>query len=148
MTFAAPLPSWLEAADASEDGSLTLELLTEATEAAAYAGDYAQAVALGARAGAIEPRSETDRFRVAALSGIAAELAGDHERAAPLLQEAIRRAEQLEDPLSLIWAARMAHTWGARSETACPTPPARSRSRGNGRCSASCRSRCRSRQPR
>jgi AAA ATPase domain len=31
-----------EAVDASEDGSLTLELLTEATEAAAYAGDYQQ----------------------------------------------------------------------------------------------------------
>jgi DNA-binding CsgD family transcriptional regulator len=98
----------LEAADASEDGSHTLELLIEATEAAEYAGDYAEAAALGARAGAIEPRSETDRFRVAALSGIAAELAGDHERAAPLLQEAIRRAEQLEDPRSLIWAALIA----------------------------------------
>ena len=53
----------VEAADASEDGSLTLELLTEATEAAEYAGDYAQAAAIGARADAIEPRSETDRFR-------------------------------------------------------------------------------------
>jgi DNA-binding CsgD family transcriptional regulator len=98
----------VEAADASEGGSHTLELLIEATEAAEFAGDYAQAAAIGARAGAIEPRSETDRFRVAALSGIAAELAGDHERAAPLLQEAIRRAEQLEDPRSLIWAALIA----------------------------------------
>jgi DNA-binding CsgD family transcriptional regulator len=102
----------VEAADASEDGSLTLELLTEATEAAAYAGDYDQAAALGARVGAIEPRSETDRFRVAALSGLAAELAGDHERAALLLGEAARRAEQLEDPRALIWAALMATTGG------------------------------------
>jgi DNA-binding CsgD family transcriptional regulator len=98
----------LEAADASEDGSHTLELLTEATEAAEYAGDYAQAAAIAARAGAIEPRSETDRFRVAALSGIAAELAGDHERAAPLLREAIRRVEQLQDPRPLVWAALIA----------------------------------------
>ena len=98
----------VEAADASEDGSLTLELLTEATEAAEYAGDYAQAAAIGARADAIEPRSETDRFRVAALSGVAAELAGDHERAEPLLREAIRRAEQLEDPRPLVWASLMA----------------------------------------
>jgi DNA-binding CsgD family transcriptional regulator/tetratricopeptide (TPR) repeat protein len=94
----------VEAADASEDGSLTLEALAQATEAAAYAGDYAQAAAIGARADAIEPRSETERFRVAALSGIAAELVGDHERAAPLLQEAIRRAERLEDPQALLWA--------------------------------------------
>jgi DNA-binding CsgD family transcriptional regulator len=98
----------LEAADASQDESLTLELLTEGTEAAMYAGDYAQAAALGARADAIEPRSETDRFRAAALSGTAAELAGDHERAGQLLQEATRRANELEDPRALIWAAHMA----------------------------------------
>jgi DNA-binding CsgD family transcriptional regulator len=102
------VPILLEAADASEDGSHTLELLAEATEAAAYAGDYSQAAAIGARAGGIEPRGETDRFRVAALSGAAAELAGDHELAASLMNEALRRAEQLEDPPSLIWAAHMA----------------------------------------
>jgi tetratricopeptide (TPR) repeat protein len=106
----------LEAADASEDASRTLELLSEATEAAAYAGDYSQAAAIGARAGAIEPGSETDRFRVAALSGMAAERAGDHERAAPLLREAIRHAEQLEDPHALIWAALMATTGGTLGE--------------------------------
>jgi DNA-binding CsgD family transcriptional regulator/tetratricopeptide (TPR) repeat protein len=97
-----------EAADASEHGSRTLEMLTEATEAAEWAGDYVQAAALSARAEAIEPGSETDRFRVAALSGIAAELAGDHEAATPLLREAIRCAEQLEDPLPLIWASLIA----------------------------------------
>ena len=98
----------VEAADASEAESLTLEMLTEATEAAEYAGDYTHAAAIGARADAIEPRSETERFRVAALSGIAAELTGDHERAAPLLQEAIRRAEQLKDPRPLVWASLIA----------------------------------------
>jgi tetratricopeptide (TPR) repeat protein len=103
----------LEAADASDEPSLTLELLSEATEAAAYAGDYTQAAAIGARAGVIEPASETDRFRVAALGGMAAELAGDHKRAAALGQEAIRRAEQLNDPRALIWAALMATTGGA-----------------------------------
>jgi tetratricopeptide (TPR) repeat protein len=102
----------IEAAEASEDQSQTLELLAEATNAAAYSGDYAQAAALGARAGAIEPRGDIDRFRVAALSGVAAELAGDHERAAPLLDEAILRAEQLEDPTALIWAGHMAYLRG------------------------------------
>jgi DNA-binding CsgD family transcriptional regulator len=105
-----------EAADASEDGSLTLEVLNEATEAAAYAGNYAQAAALGARAGAIDPRGETDRFRVAALGGVAAELAGDHQRSAPLAQEAIRRAEQLEDPHALILAAFIADLGGTVGE--------------------------------
>jgi DNA-binding CsgD family transcriptional regulator len=105
----------VEAVDASEDGSHKLELLTEATEAAASAGDYEQAAALGARAEAIEPRGEVDRFFVAALSGIGAELAGDHRRAALLLPEAIRRAEQLADPRALIWAAyavNLARMWG------------------------------------
>jgi DNA-binding CsgD family transcriptional regulator len=98
----------VEAADASEDASLTLEMLTEATEAAEYAGDYGQAAAIAARAGAIEPRSDTDRFRVAALTGLAAELVVDHERAEPLLREAIRRADPLEDPRPLVWASLLA----------------------------------------
>ncbi len=102
----------LEAADASEDGSLTLEVLTEAIEAAAYSGDFDQAVALGALAATVEPHNDTDRFRVTALGGIAAELAGEHERAALLLPEAIRRAEQLQEPRFLIWAARMAYLGG------------------------------------
>jgi DNA-binding CsgD family transcriptional regulator len=98
----------VEAADASENGSFTLEVLTEATEAAMYAGDDLQAASLGARASGIEPGSETDRFRVAALGGVAAALAGDYGRAAPLLLEATQRAEGLEDPHALIWAARAA----------------------------------------
>jgi ATP/maltotriose-dependent transcriptional regulator MalT len=98
----------VEAADASENGSFTLEVLTEATEAAMYFGDDAQAASLGARASGIDPRSETDRFRVAALGGVAAALAGDYGRAAPLLREATQRAEELEDPHALIWAARAA----------------------------------------
>jgi DNA-binding CsgD family transcriptional regulator len=102
----------LEALGASEDHSQKLELLAEAANAAAYSGDYEQAAAIGARAGAIEPRGETDRFRVAALSGVAAEFVGDHERAAPLLDEAIGRAEQLEDPVALIWAGHMAYMRG------------------------------------
>jgi DNA-binding CsgD family transcriptional regulator len=98
----------VEAADASEDGSFMLEVLTEATEAAVYAGDDLQAAGLGARARGIEPENETDRFRVAALGGVAAALAGEYERAAPLLLEATKRAEEVEDPHALIWAVRAA----------------------------------------
>jgi DNA-binding CsgD family transcriptional regulator len=98
----------VEAADASEFPSHTLDLLTEATQAANFAGEYQRAAALGARADAIKPETETDRLRVSALGGMAAELAGDHERADPLLQEAIRGANQFEDPRLLIWASLLA----------------------------------------
>jgi AAA ATPase domain len=106
----------LEAAGASGGGSLTLELLSEATEAASYAGEYAQAAMIGARAGGIEPASETDRFRVASLTGMAAELGGEHRRAAPLLEEAIERVEQLEDPRALIWTSYFATTGGTHGD--------------------------------
>jgi DNA-binding CsgD family transcriptional regulator len=98
----------VEAADASEYPSQTLDLLTEATEAAMYAGDDVQAANLGGRASRIEPQNGTDRFRVAALSGVAAALAGDYALAAPLLLEATQRAQELEDPYALIWAVRAA----------------------------------------
>jgi DNA-binding CsgD family transcriptional regulator len=98
----------VEAASASEDDSFRLEVLTLATEAAMYAGDRAQATDLGARASRIRPRSETDRFRVAALGGIAAAFAGDFRQAATLLLEATQRAEELDDPHALLWAARAA----------------------------------------
>lgn len=115
----------LEAAEASDDPSLTLELLTEATEAAVYAGDYSQAVSPGVRAAAIEPADETDEFRAEVLSGLAATLAGDHERAASLLAAAIGRADRLDDPLVLIWAARtatLAGTHGDGLRQACVRP--------------------------
>jgi DNA-binding CsgD family transcriptional regulator len=98
----------VEAADASEDGTFKLDALIEAMEAANYAGDYAQGVALGARAGLIETQNDIDRFRLAALSGMAAELAGDHERADALLHEAIRSTDQLDDPRPLVWASLLA----------------------------------------
>ena len=60
----------LEATETSDDPSLTLALLTEATEAATYAGDYAQTVALGWRAAAITPTNETDAFRAETLAGL------------------------------------------------------------------------------
>ncbi len=98
----------VEAAETSESPSLALDALSEATEAANYAGEYAQGAAIAARAGAIEPDDEIDRFRVSALTGMAAELAGDHERAEGLVREAIQRGEQLQDPGALVWASLLA----------------------------------------
>jgi DNA-binding CsgD family transcriptional regulator len=98
----------VEAAETSESRSLALDALSEAAEASNYAGESEQGVAIGARAGAIEPQDEIDRFRISALTGIAAELDGDHESAERLVREAIQRAEQLQDPGALIWASLLA----------------------------------------
>jgi DNA-binding CsgD family transcriptional regulator len=98
----------VEAAQTSESPSLALDALSEAMEAANYAGESAQSVAIGARADAIEPSDEIDRFRVSALTGMAAELAGDYERAERLVREAIQRGEQLQDPGALVWASLLA----------------------------------------
>ena len=98
----------VEAAETSESPSLALDALSEAAEAASYAGESAQTVAIGARAGATEPHDEIDRFRVSALTGMAAELAGDYERSGRLVREAIQRAEQLQDPGALVWASLLA----------------------------------------
>jgi DNA-binding CsgD family transcriptional regulator len=98
----------VEAAETSESPSLALDALSEATEAANYAGEFAQSAEIGARAGAIEPHDEIDRFRVSALTGMAAELAGDYERSERLVREAIQRAEQLQDPGALVWASLLA----------------------------------------
>jgi DNA-binding CsgD family transcriptional regulator len=98
----------VEAADTTGSPSLAIDALTEAVEAANYAGESAQSVAIGARAGAIEPHDEIDRFRVSALTGMAAELAGDYERSERLVREAIKRAEQLHDPGALVWASLLA----------------------------------------
>jgi DNA-binding CsgD family transcriptional regulator len=104
----------VEAADASEDPSFTLDALTEAMEAANYAGDTEQGAVLAARASAIEPHSDVDRLRVAALSGMGAELAAEYERADALLREAMQGGDQLEDPPALIWASLLATmgVWG------------------------------------
>ncbi len=98
----------VEAAETSGGPSFKLEALTEAVEAANYAGEPGQSVAIATRVGAIEPQNEIDSFRVSAVTGMAAELVGDHERAERLVRQAIQRAEQLEDPGALIWASLLA----------------------------------------
>ena len=98
----------VEAAETSESPSFQLDALSEAAEAAAFAGESTQGVAIGARAGAIEPQNDLDRFRVALLTGMAAELAGDHGRAERLVRQAVQRGEQLENPAALVSASLLA----------------------------------------
>jgi class 3 adenylate cyclase/DNA-binding CsgD family transcriptional regulator len=90
---------------ASDDSSLTLTILREASDFAEYAGDYEQLTELCVRAREIQPVTETDRFIVAAMASFAAELLCDHVGAARLCAEATELAEGLDDPQCLIWAA-------------------------------------------
>jgi DNA-binding CsgD family transcriptional regulator len=89
----------------SEDASLALEMLREAADCAQFAGDVDQMIKLGERAGEFTPVTETDRFIVASLTGLAAELSGDYARGAGLFTEAVEIAERLDDPQCLISAA-------------------------------------------
>jgi DNA-binding CsgD family transcriptional regulator/tetratricopeptide (TPR) repeat protein len=94
-----------DAADASTDPSLTIELLFEAADAASFVGDPAAVVELGQRAARISPADELDRFKIAALGGFARAYAGDHDQAQVLITDALRRADTVTDPRVLMWAA-------------------------------------------
>lgn len=98
----------VDAAQDSGSSSGELELLAEATEAASYVGDSAQATALGLRAAQIVPETAVDRFRVASLGGLAAAFAEDYGRASGMFAEALGLTAELDDPRALIWAARIA----------------------------------------
>jgi DNA-binding CsgD family transcriptional regulator len=95
----------MEAIEASEDASATLEMLRDAYEFAGYAEAHDQLADLTRRAAEVEPVTETDRFIAAALMAWGSELTGDSARGALLAAEAIERAERLDDPHCLIWAA-------------------------------------------
>jgi DNA-binding CsgD family transcriptional regulator len=105
----------MEAIEAGEDASLSLEMLRDAYEFASYAEAHDQLAELTRRAAEVEPVTETDRFIAAALMAWGSELSGDYARGALLAAEAIERAERLDDPHCLIWAAITADregTWG------------------------------------
>jgi DNA-binding CsgD family transcriptional regulator len=95
----------VDAADASTDPSLTIELLFEAADAAHFSGDPAAVVRLGQRVMRISAADELDRFKIAALSGFALAYAGDHDQAQALITEALRCADTVTDPRVLMWAA-------------------------------------------
>jgi class 3 adenylate cyclase/DNA-binding CsgD family transcriptional regulator/tetratricopeptide (TPR) repeat protein len=104
-----------EGVAASCDASLTLTMLREACDFAWSAGDYDQLTALCRHAAEIPPVTEADHFIVAVARSLAAEISGDHVGAARLCAEAVERAERLDDPQCLMWAATAADregTWG------------------------------------
>src|SRR5215469_16655668 len=95
----------VEAADASTDPSLTVELVFEATDAASFIGDPAAIVQLGQRVTRIPPADDLDRFKIAALGGFVQAYAGDHDQAQALITDALRHADTITDPRVLMWAA-------------------------------------------
>ena len=98
----------LEAADANTDPSLSLEMLSEASEAASFCGDAAAVVEICERSRGITVNGELDRFRLACLQGFGQMYAGDQARAHVLLTDVVRRAAALTDPRALMWAATAA----------------------------------------
>jgi DNA-binding CsgD family transcriptional regulator len=105
----------LEAIEASDDPSLSLLILRDAYEFASFAEAHDQLAELTRRAAEVEPVTETDRFIAAALMAWGSELSGNYAHGALLAAEAIERAEHLDDPHCLIWAALTADregSWG------------------------------------
>ena len=102
--FPDALAPLLEAIEGSEDASLTLEMLRDAYELAVSAGNHDQVAEITRRSEQVEPVTESDRF-IAALLAWGSALSGDYARGALLAAEAIERAERLDDPRCLEWAA-------------------------------------------
>jgi DNA-binding CsgD family transcriptional regulator len=104
----AALPQLLEGADATDDASLTLELLVDAAEAAELTGQLETVVEICERGGSVQARTARDRLMAALLSGFAKVFSGDQRAARPLLEDAMREADVLDDPRALTLAASAA----------------------------------------
>ena len=95
----------LEGIELSDDASFSLEMVLEAVR-----WPCIRLTTTGRRGSACELRTSRrspihDRFIVALLTGIAAELEGDYDRGAALAGEASEIAERIVDPRCLIWLA-------------------------------------------
>ncbi|MGC0379679.1 helix-turn-helix transcriptional regulator [Streptomyces sp. SAI-229] len=111
----------LEAAEAGEDPSDTLETLIEAAGAAFFLGDAGRLAVLAGHTAAIVPGTARDRLIAYLVRGHAKLLAGAYEEARDLLDGAAEQAGKADDPRALIWAARaksVAHGTGAGLEHA------------------------------
>ena len=115
-SLARAYPALLGAVHLTADPAFTLELLQEAAEAAAYAGDMAVVAEVFDRLVTIAPTTERHRFQVASASAWRAVWSGDHAAADAAFTDALARAALLDDPRALIWAADSAsvsHGFGA-----------------------------------
>jgi DNA-binding CsgD family transcriptional regulator len=98
----------VDAADACTDPSLTIEILSQAADAAICAGAPAALAELSQRAKRISPVDEVDRFRIATLDGFTRFYAGDYGRGQALLIDALDAADMITDLHLLLWAADVA----------------------------------------
>ncbi len=98
-------PALMDGARLTTDSSFALELLQEAAEAAAYAGDMAAVAEVCDRVLTISPTTERNRFQVASASAWRAIWSGDHAAADGAFTDALARVALLDDPRALIWAA-------------------------------------------
>jgi DNA-binding CsgD family transcriptional regulator/tetratricopeptide (TPR) repeat protein len=101
-----------EAADATSDPALKLQVLLEAAQAATMAGDYSKAIEIGRAAAAAPQPTIADRALGTLIHGFERELSGEFEQAQPILTEAVRLAAELGDPRALVWAANAASIAG------------------------------------
>ena len=95
----------LQGVASCNDPPLKLEMLMEAAEAAAFAGDFARSIELAAYAAPITAAGPRDKLVASLLGGFTKTLAGEHEQARLLFEAAIEQADTLDEPLALIWAS-------------------------------------------
>jgi tetratricopeptide (TPR) repeat protein len=103
------------------DREAGLTLLGRAGVAASISGEAERFIEMCRMGAAVEPdpTNEVEVFLVDLMAGLAHAFTGDTGAAAPLLQEALQRAESLDDPQLLDWAAAAAFSLGdwARART-------------------------------
>ena len=107
--------SLLEGIELSDDASASLEMLLEACAMAMFLADYDQLLRVCLRAAEFSPVTDHDRFTILLLTGIAAELEGDYDRATALAAEASEIVDRLQNPRCLVWLAGSvgrAGNWG------------------------------------
>jgi DNA-binding CsgD family transcriptional regulator len=102
----------VRAAEASDDPPKKLEMLMEATEAAAASGDLARVTDLCNGAASIPAVSVRDKLNVTLLSAFAREIAGERQQAQALFADVQRLAGTLDEPRALVWAANAASVAG------------------------------------
>ena len=96
-SLAEAITTVLDGIAASEDPSLSLQMLLGGFGMTVYLADYEKMHELCLRAAEFPPVTDADRFIVAVLAGAAAELDGDYERANDLLARSIEIADRLDD---------------------------------------------------
>ncbi len=97
---------------AASDPHKALDMLFDAGEAAAYAGDVVATVEAGQRAGRLRVVSHEAEFLVGLLTGVASLMEGRTAVASAGLAEAVARAGDYDNPRWLAWAGTAAGVTG------------------------------------